>query len=338
MLYKLKENKLESIAFEDFGSIGRKEKELENIFAQNLEMIYGEYGVLFPVFQERPGQEAPDLCALDKEGNLIIFEFKRSEAPESTTNQIMRYAEIYGQKSYDDLNSIYKKYISKKNGQDNMELVDAHREAFALKEPLKLEYFNHEQKMIIVGSSMDHKLAKTVDYWKSKGVSIDFIPYRLFEIQGEYYLEYFAKPYDYVLNVGNVRGILFDTNLSYDTDAIWDMFKGNKISAYDERSRCVGYFNKNDYVFYYHKGYGVVAAGKICDNKPHTNKGEAYRKVEFLTPKPECKKDLRGIAPSELSRLLGKGFYYASTVKRPYLDKEESERLVDKLKEKYQST
>uniref|UniRef100_UPI003AACA3B9 hypothetical protein n=1 Tax=Dialister invisus TaxID=218538 RepID=UPI003AACA3B9 len=84
------------------------------IFAQNLEMIYGEYGVLFPVFQERPGQEAPDLCALDKEGNLIIFEFKRSEAPESTTNQIMRYAEIYGQKSYDDLNSIYKQYISKK--------------------------------------------------------------------------------------------------------------------------------------------------------------------------------------------------------------------------------
>lgn len=59
--------------------------------------------------------------------------------------------------------------------------------------------------------------------------------------------------------------------------------------------------------------------------------------MEFLTPKPECKKDLRGVAPSELFRLLGKGFYYASTVKRPYLDKEESERLVDRLKEKYQS-
>lgn len=214
MLYKLKENKLESIAFEDFGSIGRKEKELESIFAQNLEMIYGEYGILFPIFQERQGQGRPDLCALDKEGNLIIFEFKRSDVPEGTTNQIMRYAEIYGQKSYDDLNFIYKDYISKKDGQVNMELVDAHREAFALEEPLKLEYFNHKQKMIIIGSSMDHKLAKTVDYWKSKGISIDFIPYRLFEIQGEYYLEYFAKPYDYVLNVGNVRGILFDTNLT----------------------------------------------------------------------------------------------------------------------------
>ena len=220
MLYKLKENKLESIAFEDFGSIGRKEKELESIFAQNLEMIYGEYGILFPIFQERQGQGQPDLCALDKEGNLIIFEFKRSDVPEGTTNQIMRYTEIYGQKSYDDLNFIYKNYISKKDGQVNMELVDAHREAFALEEPLKLEYFNHKQKMIIIGSSMDHKLAKTVDYWKSKGISIDFIPYRLFEIQGEYYLEYFAKPYDYVLNVGNVRGILFDTNLTYDTDAI----------------------------------------------------------------------------------------------------------------------
>ena len=250
MLYKLKENKLESIAFEDFGSIGRKEKELESIFAQNLEMIYGEYGILFPIFQERQWKGEPDLCALDKEGNLIIFEFKRSDVPEGTTNQIMRYTEIYGQKSYDDLNFIYKNYISKKDGQVNMELVDAHREAFALEEPLKLECFNRKQKMIIIGSSMDHKLAKTVDYWKSKGISIDFIPYRLFEIQGEYYLEYFAKPYDYVLNVGNVRGILFDTNLTYDTDAIWDMFKGNKISAYDERSRCVGYFNKNDYDFY----------------------------------------------------------------------------------------
>ncbi len=144
MLYKLKENKLESIAFEDFGSIGRKEKELESIFAQNLEMIYGEYGILFPIFQERQGQGRPDLCALDKEGNLIIFEFKRSDVPEGTTNQIMRYAEIYGQKSYDDLNFIYKDYISKKDGQVNMELVDAHREAFALEEPLKLEYFNHE--------------------------------------------------------------------------------------------------------------------------------------------------------------------------------------------------
>ena len=139
-------------------------------FAQNLEMIYGEYGILFPIFQERQGQERPDLCALDKEGNLIIFEFKRSDVPEGTTNQIMRYAEIYGQKSYDDLNFIYKDYISKKDGQVNMELVDAHREAFALEEPLKLEYFNHKQKMIIIGSSMDHKLAKTVDYWKSKGL------------------------------------------------------------------------------------------------------------------------------------------------------------------------
>ena len=110
MLYKLKENKLESIAFEDFGSIGRKEKELESIFAQNLEMIYGEYGILFPIFQERQWKGEPDLCALDKEGNLIIFEFKCSDVPEGTTNQIMRYAEIYGQKSYDDLNFIYKNY------------------------------------------------------------------------------------------------------------------------------------------------------------------------------------------------------------------------------------
>ena len=91
MLYKLKENKLESIAFEDFGSIGRKEKELESIFAQNLEMIYGEYGILFPIFQERQWKGEPDLCALDKEGNLIIFEFIKTILARKTDKLIWNW-------------------------------------------------------------------------------------------------------------------------------------------------------------------------------------------------------------------------------------------------------
>lgn len=68
MLYKLKENKLESIAFEDFGSIGRKEKELESIFAQNLEMIYGEYGILFPIFRKDRGRDDLIYVRLIKKG------------------------------------------------------------------------------------------------------------------------------------------------------------------------------------------------------------------------------------------------------------------------------
>ena len=312
MLYRFLNDGLEKFSFEDFGSINRKEKELENIFARNLKLIYGEQEQLFPIFQERAWQEEPDLCALDEQGNLIIFEFKRSSAYESTTNQIMRYTEQYGRLQYAGLNELYQKYINKKSL-----LIDDHAEVFGLEKPLRPDAFNRKQKLRIVGSSMESGLAETVDYWKKQGVDIDFIPYRLFFIDGNYYLEYFAKPYDRINNIRNVKGILFDTNRTYDENAIWDMLKGGKISAYGEESRFVDWFNKGDYVFFYHKQYGVVVAGCICDSTSQDipEKRERYRKVKFLSSIPQTNEELRGIRPYELKCLLGKGFYYASTVK-----------------------
>ena len=42
------------------------------------------------------------------------------------------------------------------------------------------------------------------------------------------------------------------------------------------------------------------------------------------------------IAPREIKELLGHGFYLASTIKVPYLDKKEVDTLIDVLKKKYQ--
>lgn len=94
----------------DFESLAKKEKDLENLLAENLSDLYIEDGQLMRIFQERARQEEPDLCALNKNGNLVLFELKRGEVQGDTTIQVMRYAQSWGQKSYYDLNEAYAKY------------------------------------------------------------------------------------------------------------------------------------------------------------------------------------------------------------------------------------
>ena len=221
MLYRLskEDNTIELMPYADFESLAKKEKDLENLLAENLGDLYIEDGQLMRIFQERARQEEPDLCALDKKGNLVLFELKRGEVQGDTTIQVMRYAQSWGQKSYYDLNEAYAKYCDKYK-LPKQELKEAHKDAFGLDSALDYVQFNREQKMIIVGSSSDSRLVSAVDYWKAQGLSIDFIPYRIYLIGDEYYFEFFSKPYDTHVNPKDRKGIIFDTNFAYDENSI----------------------------------------------------------------------------------------------------------------------
>lgn len=332
MLYKYNgKGNIEMLPSYDFEDLGGLEKDLENLLANNLADLYSGEGQLMPVFQERSGQSEPDLCALDKDGNLFIFELKRGKAQSDTTIQVMRYCQDYGQKNYFDLCSLYKIY---KHDED---LAKAHQEAFGLDAPLQIEEFNRKQKLIVIGSSSDESLMDTIAYWRRNGIDIDYIPYRFYKINGETYFEFFAKPYDYHVNAADIKGIIFDTNKTYRPDDIWDMFSKSKVSAYGGVKTCVNSFNKGDYVLYYHKGYGVVGAGTVKSAKAKEIKSneEMYLEVEMLTPRVTCEDDLRCVTVKELRTLLNKNFFWAKTTKVPYLSREEAEKVVNFLLQKY---
>lgn len=334
MLYKYENNTLEKLGYYSYSDFKGKEKDLENLLAENLNDLYMEDAQLMPIFQERQRQEEPDLLAVDKNGNLVVFELKRGEVKGDTTIQVMRYTQNYGQKSYFELNKIYKKY-----NLTGLELKNAHKEAFGLDKALNESEFNKKQKMVIVGNSLDISLINAVEYWKNKKLDIDFLPYRFYKINDEIYFEFFSKPYDYHLNVLDKKGIMFDTCRSYDENAVKDMFKDKKISAYNSASKFIKSFNKGDYVFYYHKGWGIIGAGIIKSSQPKeilTNgEIELYHTVELLTPVIANENEIKYISPSEICELLGKNFYWASTTKRPYLTEKESKILVDELIERY---
>ena len=333
MLYKLGStdrtfDKLEPVPFKDFSSFGNLEKDLEELIAKSILDILFEDASLMPIFQERQYQAEADIYALNGKGELIIFELKRGVAGEGAVHQALRYAQEAGQWSYSTLQNKYQQYTGSNN-----DLHLAHQDAFLLEHSLDAKELNNRQHLIIIGSAADDKLIYAVDYWKRQGISIDFLPYRIYEIDGDKYFEFFALPYDRHKNPGDIKGVIFDTNRSYDEESIWYMMENDRVAAFGDAKRFVEYVYPGDIVFFSHKWSGLVAAGRVKKGSIKAPDDETlYRDVEFITSVPKKGEPIIAMPFGKVSEITGKSFFWARTIKVPYLSRNEAENLAKELK------
>lgn len=333
MLYKLnstdgKFDKLEPVAFKDFSSFGQLEKDLEELIAQSILEVLFEDASLMPIFQERQYQAEADVYALNKKGELTIFELKRGVAGEGAVHQALRYAQDAGQWSYAQLQAKYHQYSG-----SNSDLHFAHQEAFGLEHPLDAKEINSKQHLVVIGSAADENLINAVDYWRRQGVLINFLPYRVYEVGGNQSFEFFALPYDKHKNPADAKGVLFDTNRSWDEESIWYMMENSRVAAFGDAKRFVEYIHPGDIVFFSHKWVGLVAAARVKKGRLQAPDPDTqYRDVEFLTPIPKRDQKLKGMPFGMVSEITGKSFYWARTIKVPYLSKDEAAKLVQELK------
>ena len=330
MLYKLTktDNKFDSIKPLPFSRIPL-EKELEDLLAQNLWDVLFEGNELMPIFQERSWQPEADIYALNEQGDLVIFELKRAHADGGAVHQALRYCEKAGRYSYDHLEGKLRTY--RRN--ETLDLQEEHQFVFNLEHPLDKSKFNTKQHLIIVGSAGDNELVRNVDYWKSKGLSLSFIPYRIYHIAGEYYFEFFSLPYDIHSNPAYVKGVIFDTNLSYNNESIWYMCERNRVAAFGGIKGIVHSLKKGDMVFLYHKGKGIIAAGEVrSDVKEDKNEDALYRDLKWLTSTPKKGQPLKSMSAAQIKQTMGFGFWWAKTMKPPFLNKEEAMKLLGELK------
>jgi len=333
MLYKLgsskeKFDKLEPVVFKDFASFGNLEKDLEELIAKSILDVLFEDSSLMPIFQERQYQAEADIYALNDKGELIIFELKRGSAGEGAVHQALRYAQDAGQWSYSKLQEKYHRYTG-----GNTELIQAHQEAFNLEHALDAKEMNNKQHLFVIGSAADDSLINAVDYWKKQGISIEFLPYRIYELNNEKYFEFFALPYDKHKNPGDIKGVLFDTNRSWDEDSIWYMMENSRVAAFGDAKRFIEYVYPGDIIFFSHKWAGIVAAAKVKKgNIKAPDEDTLYRDVEFLTLIPRKGETIKAMPFSKVSEITGKSFFWARTIKVPYLSKTDSELLADELR------
>lgn len=330
MLYKLGKSKKTFDSLDPLPFSGLpKEKELEDLLAQNLWDVLFEDSQLMPIFQERSWQPEADIYALNEQGELVIFELKRDHADAGAVHQALRYCEKAGRYSYDKLEEMLRSY---RNGRP-ANLQEEHQNGFGLELPLDRSAFNKKQHLIIVGSAGDEELIRNVDYWKTQGISLSFIPYRVYKIANDHYFEFFSLPYDQHSNPDHAKGVIFDTNLSYDEESIWYMCGGDRVAAFGGIKGIMHSLSKGDIVFLYHKGHGIVAAGEVkSDVKEDTPADAMYRDLKWLTPKPRKDGALKSMPVWQIKQVTGRNFWWAKTMKAPFLNKEESTNLLEGLK------
>lgn len=342
MLYKINsiDNKndvqqLKSIPFTSFSGLGLQEKDLENLISENLfEVLFSESPLML-IFQERRGQKLGDIYALDKNGDLTIFELKRDTARDDAISQLLTYTQDAGRRDYNWLNYMYREHLQFKNKEDES-LEVAHREAFGVE--LTHEQFNRRQHLIVIGNAADKELIDIVQYWNQQGLSISFAPYRIYKFNEEIYFEFFTPPYDQHDNPSE-RGIIIDTNVKYSRDGLPDvryMMKKSRIAAFGDDKKVIDWINKKDIVFFYHQGYGIVAAGTVKSDRIEDSEMEEetwYREVDFLTTPPKTIDENSVIPPAKIAEITGKSFCWRGTLKRPFLSIEEANSLVEELKQ-----
>lgn len=322
---------LEPLAFLDASDLQSTEKDLENLLATHLLEVLFEGAPLLPIFQERQLQSEADVYAINRDGDLVIFELKRGLAGEDAVLQAIGYTQRAGRWIYSELDRRYQVYLQNRR-LSSVQLCDAHKDAFQLDGPLEPTNFNRRQHLYVVGNAANEALIDAIDYWKSQRLSVEFLPYRIYNVGGTRYFEFFSFPYDRHRNPSAVKGVLFDTNRSYNEDSIWDMVENSRVAAYGDVKHVVQYLNRGDIVFFYHKSVGLVAAGEVRGPVRHDGNDEQYRDVRFLTPVPNRQTGFPKAMPaSEITRVTARNFFWARTIKVPYLDRDEAQRLLTEL-------
>ncbi len=340
MLYKVDPQitKLEPVPFLSISGTKRLERDLENLIANNLFGLLFESPSLMPIFQERSMQPEADIYAVDPRGDIHIFELKRDKAGRDAVQQLLRYAEEVGSWTYKDLNDRFVKYRSTRStdlGSPHL-LVDAHRDAFGLTVPIETEHFNRSQSLWVIANAADEELIGSVEFWRTTGLKIDFIPYRLYKFEAETYFEFFSKPHDRHSNPDDRKGVLFNTNRSYEKkefDTLKWMIEKRRVSAFGSSKEFVRRLGIRDTVFYYHNGLGVVAAAEVISVPKQDGEEELHCDVKFLTTPPsQFDRDIPAIPPSRLEQIKKQKFFWASTVIMPYLSRAEAVELVKELR------
>ena len=317
MLYKLVKRRIESSVRMELKTpqdVGLSEENIENFLKSRLNEIVSEDQLML-IGQERKRQEEADLLALDKDGTLYIFELKKWQSEPENLLQVMRYGQIFGRYTYEQLEDLAKR-------QQKLEspLKKGHKEYFQLDKELSESEFNKDQVFVLVTNGMDKDTISAVNYWSQKGVRIECSPYRIYEIDGEPYIQFDTyNPDDEVLPEENTGIFIVNTNNTYMQDAWKDMIEKCKASAYYGRKFSVCKISNGSRVYLYHTGVGVIAKGAATATYKISNY-DGDKDEEFAVPLRfnwalrENEWDKKAPKASEINQRLGSGYRFRQTV------------------------
>lgn len=153
-------------------SFGLDERALQDVLFRSLDRLFPDDELVL-LMQSRRWQEEPDLIAVDRNGDLFIFELKAWEAQSVNLLQVLRYGQIYGSSPYSELDEWYKRTTDA-----SQSLRKAHQAAFGI--DLHEDQFNRRQVFVVMTNGLDYRTREAVAYWRGCGLDVRPWVYRVY--------------------------------------------------------------------------------------------------------------------------------------------------------------
>jgi hypothetical protein len=239
---------------------GLKERDLQDVLFRSLDLLIGDDELLL-LMQSRHWQEEPDLMALDRDGNLHIFEIKVWEARKENLLQVLRYGQINGAMDYDALNRVWQRTWG-----GEKTLSNAHQAKFDV--TLSPDEFNRQQVFVVLTNGLDVETRQAIKYWRKTKLDIRPWVYRAYEFEGQMHLEIspFRAADDPLEDQAEGQGdgyYILNTNFGNDPKDDEAMLAEKKAAAYSDPWKFkITRLKKGNHIFLYRNGVGIVATGK----------------------------------------------------------------------------
>lgn len=179
-IYSFQNNELSKVETTTFNSEGILERQhLQAALKNQIDVIAPNCLVISEEFSEWSGsQRRIDLLAVDKEGNLVVIELKRTETGEHMELQALRYAAMVSTLTFTRAIEIYQKYLSSIGSEDNAE--SKLLEFFGWEEPQE-DDFALDVRIVLVSANFSKELTTSVMWLNARNLDIRcvrLIPYK----------------------------------------------------------------------------------------------------------------------------------------------------------------
>ncbi len=306
------------------------ERGFQEILFNSLERFLPDDELIL-IMQSRRWREEPDLLAIDKNGSLYIFEIKAWESIQENLLQVLRYGQIYGSNTYEDIDRLFRKFHKSEKSLDEI-----HRVRFEVS--LEREDYNRKQVFVLITNGIDHKTREAVRYWRKTGLDIRPWIYRVYRDNGDSMLlelNAFRTEDDPLEDVMEGFYIL---NTNYGNDPKDDdyMVRNKRAAAFfAPPKKKIEWLKEKDVVFLYRSGSGIVAVGKAngrLEKKAYQGAPE-FPDEEYSMKLNQFIMLSTPISASEIKEIVGRNLVFRSTMFA--LDKESGQKIHAKILSDY---
>ena len=137
-----------------------------------------------PSAKNEEGTIFPDLLGVDAEGNLVVVELKRDEAPREVVAQLLEYAAWANELSDKQIQQIAIDYFETRDEFKGKTFNDVFTDAFDIPETEEVPLFNRNLRLYIVAADIPIRVARVCRFLRtSQGMDINCIDVSTFETE-----------------------------------------------------------------------------------------------------------------------------------------------------------